>query len=100
MIKERNWECPTGMQACNIAGVANSWECIDAITELESCGGRTYGDYSANGNSSEPTGVDCTALAGVLRDSVTCSDSSEAFACKRGWALPDGGCVKTFTFQL
>lgn len=26
MIKERNWECPTGMQACNIAGVANSWE--------------------------------------------------------------------------
>lgn len=26
MIKERNWDCPTGMQACNIAGVANSWE--------------------------------------------------------------------------
>lgn len=26
MIKERNWDCPTGMQACNIVGVANSWE--------------------------------------------------------------------------
>ncbi|KIY32954.1 delayed-type hypersensitivity antigen [Cryptococcus gattii E566] len=101
MIKERNWDCPTGMQACNIVGVANSWECIDAITELESCGGCTYGDYSANGNSSEPTGIDCTALAGVLRGSVTCSDGKcEAFACKRGWALRDGECVKTFTFQL
>ncbi|WVO24548.1 uncharacterized protein IAS62_005916 [Cryptococcus decagattii] len=95
MIKERNWDCPTGMQACNIAGVANSWECIDAITELESCGGCTYGDYGAYSNSSEPIGVDCTALAGILRGSVTCSDGKcEAFACKRGWALRDGECAQ------
>ncbi|OXG73893.1 delayed-type hypersensitivity antigen [Cryptococcus neoformans var. grubii Br795] len=101
VIKERNWDCPTGMRACNIDGVANSWECIDPNTELESCGGCRYGDYSANGNSSEPMGADCTALPGVLRNSVTCSDGKcEAFACKRGWTLRDRECVKTFTFQL
>lgn len=26
MIRERQWDCPTGMNACNVNGVANSWE--------------------------------------------------------------------------
>lgn len=26
MIRERQWDCPTGMSACNVDGVTNSWE--------------------------------------------------------------------------
>ncbi|AAW43179.1 hypothetical protein CNBD1480 [Cryptococcus deneoformans B-3501A] len=101
MIRERQWDCPTGMSACNVDGVTNSWECVDPTSDIESCGGCTYGEYSASGNASESTGVDCTALPGVLRGSVTCSGSRcEAFACKRGWTLRNGECTKSVTLQL
>ncbi|OWZ61609.1 hypothetical protein AYX15_06199 [Cryptococcus neoformans] len=101
MIRERQWDCPTGMNACNVNGVANSWECVDSTTDIESCGGCTYGDYSPSGNASESTGVDCTALPGVLRGSVTCSGGRcNAFACKRGWTLQNGECTKSVTLQL
>ncbi|WVQ83951.1 hypothetical protein IAT38_006096 [Cryptococcus sp. DSM 104549] len=101
MIKERAWDCPTGMRACNVEGVAGSWECVDPTSDLESCGGCTFGDFHAGSNSSVATGFDCTAIPGVLRGSVTCSDGRcEAFACKRGWALRDGECTRSLTIQL
>ncbi|WVQ86968.1 hypothetical protein IAS59_000688 [Cryptococcus gattii] len=101
MIRERQWDCPTGMNACNVNGVVNSWECVDSTSDIESCGGCTYGDYNPSRNSSESTGVDCTALPGVLRGSVTCSNGQcEAFACKRGWTLRNGQCTKSVTLQL
>ncbi|KAF7328887.1 hypothetical protein MVEN_02518400 [Mycena venus] len=53
-------KCPTGFTACHIPGRnANSWECLDTETDLESCGGcpSLYSD-------SLP-GKDCTAIPGV-----------------------------------
>nr|XP_018258956.1 uncharacterized protein I303_08497 [Kwoniella dejecticola CBS 10117]OBR81114.1 hypothetical protein I303_08497 [Kwoniella dejecticola CBS 10117] len=43
--------CPGGLTACTIAGVAESFECIDTTSELESCGGcvtSAFNDPSAS----------------------------------------------------
>nr|XP_031861784.1 uncharacterized protein CI109_002613 [Kwoniella shandongensis]KAA5528856.1 hypothetical protein CI109_002613 [Kwoniella shandongensis] len=99
-IVARKWDCPSGMRACNVHGVADAWECVDPASDLESCGGCTYGDYdhqtvfSAN-ETAIPTGFDCTALPGVLKARITCtSGQCEAFACRRGWYLSGGDCLK------
>jgi hypothetical protein len=56
-------QCPVGMTACGIWGrSARTWECIDTMTDLESCGGCII--PLAN-DLSQPEGVDCTALPGV-----------------------------------
>ncbi|WVQ83953.1 hypothetical protein IAT38_006098 [Cryptococcus sp. DSM 104549] len=99
-IKERAWDCPTGMRACNVDGVTEAWECVDPTSDLESCGGCTYGDFVKGSTNTEATGFDCTSIPGVLRGSVTCSAGRcEAFACKRGWTLRDGECIKSLTLQ-
>ncbi|WVQ85515.1 hypothetical protein IAT38_007680 [Cryptococcus sp. DSM 104549] len=101
MIKERAWDCPRGMKACNVQGVEDSWECVDPYRDLESCGGCANGDYVRGNNATDPTGVDCTSVPGILRGSVTCSDGRcTAFACKRGWALRNGECVRSLSIQL
>nr|XP_019008870.1 uncharacterized protein I206_06556 [Kwoniella pini CBS 10737]OCF47651.1 hypothetical protein I206_06556 [Kwoniella pini CBS 10737] len=41
--------CPGSMKACVIPGSESSWECIDPQTELESCGGCAYGEYTSSG---------------------------------------------------
>lgn len=145
VIKERNWDCPTGMRACNIDGVANSWEVstravwrqweelgadfnvlyISALTLIRNLNHAVaavtvitvpmvippspwaLSEFRScllivdSGGWQSLAFNSCTALPGVLRGSVTCSDGKcEAFACKRGWTLRDRECVKTFTFQL
>ncbi|KAK8846635.1 hypothetical protein IAR55_005722 [Kwoniella newhampshirensis] len=100
-VLKRKWDCPRGMTACNVSGIKDAWECVDPASDLESCGGCTFGNYvaqtvfSAN-ETAIATGIDCTSLPGLLRGRVTCtSGRCEAFACKRGWTLIGGDCIKT-----
>ncbi|KAG5729991.1 Protein priA [Termitomyces sp. T112] len=60
----RGKRCPSGYTPCGIpARGANSWECLNIQTELESCGGCVL---SLSGNVSDiPEGADCTAMPGV-----------------------------------
>ncbi|WWC59076.1 uncharacterized protein I303_101623 [Kwoniella dejecticola CBS 10117] len=91
--------CPNKMKACVIPGSDASWECIDPQTELESCGGCAYGEYTSSGAvNATTTGVDCTRAPGVLLGGSTCtSGRCEIFGCKRQWKLVDGACVKRKT---
>ncbi|KAJ6510569.1 hypothetical protein C8R45DRAFT_814680 [Mycena sanguinolenta] len=57
-------KCSKGHTACPIPGRgAKSWECIDTQTELESCGGCVYSDFSTS--LLGLAGTDCTAIPGV-----------------------------------
>ncbi|KXN91310.1 Protein priA [Leucoagaricus sp. SymC.cos] len=58
----RNLLCPVGMEACGIWGrSARTWECIDTMNDLESCGGCVIPLPGRHGQE----GQDCTALPGV-----------------------------------
>ncbi|GAA5929032.1 hypothetical protein JCM3775_006716 [Rhodotorula graminis] len=57
--KRSNMACPAHHTACS-TGLGDGFECIDADTNLEQCGGCT----------TDGTGVDCTAIFGV--ESVSC----------------------------
>ncbi|KAH7930982.1 hypothetical protein BV22DRAFT_1101368 [Leucogyrophana mollusca] len=68
--------CPTGFDACPIAGASDlrDYECIDADVELENCGG-----CSVSGK-----GQDCTAIKGVWN--VGCVQGSCAvYTCMAGY---------------
>ncbi|KZV88356.1 hypothetical protein EXIGLDRAFT_578118, partial [Exidia glandulosa HHB12029] len=41
------------------------WECLDVLSNLESCGGCPLLSSTLTGEH-HPTGVDCTAIEGVL----------------------------------
>ncbi|OCF60357.1 hypothetical protein L486_03039 [Kwoniella mangroviensis CBS 10435] len=86
--------CPGKMTACKVQGVSDSFECIDTTQELESCGGCSVGEFNVHNTT---LGIDCTALPGVPRGAITCSNSKcSAFACKKGWTLAtDGTCVRS-----
>ncbi|WVR04311.1 hypothetical protein IAU60_001311 [Kwoniella sp. DSM 27419] len=87
--------CPGSMVSCNVPGVADSWECVDPTSDLESCGGCVYGDYTAQGHNTTATGQDCTQLPGVRMGGSTCTAGKcEIFSCKKGWTLRDGACVR------
>ncbi|WWC97775.1 hypothetical protein V866_004661 [Kwoniella sp. B9012] len=85
--------CPGKMTACVVQGVSDSFECIDTTQELESCGGCSVGEFNVHNTT---LGIDCTALPGVPRGAITCSNSKcTAYACKKGWILAsDGTCVR------
>ncbi|WVQ98157.1 hypothetical protein IAU59_005279 [Kwoniella sp. CBS 9459] len=88
--KKRYATCPQPLTACNVAGVRNSFECINTDEELESCGGCVTGDF--NDAYAPAAGVDCTALPGIPRGAVTCTAGRcEAFACKSGYQLASNG---------
>ncbi|WVQ94775.1 hypothetical protein IAU59_001857 [Kwoniella sp. CBS 9459] len=100
LIKEKSGRsalCPKPLTACRIPGAfADSFECIDTLAELESCGGCAQGFFNDNEAASGALGVDCTSLPGVARGGVTCSSGScEVFACRPGWVLAAGSCVPT-----
>ncbi|TNY19231.1 hypothetical protein DMC30DRAFT_418095 [Rhodotorula diobovata] len=57
--RKRSMECPSHHIACS-TGLGDGFECIDADTNLEQCGGCT----------ADGTGIDCTAIFGV--ESVSC----------------------------
>ncbi|OCF37750.1 hypothetical protein I317_04046 [Kwoniella heveanensis CBS 569] len=87
--------CPGQMEACNVPGVSDAWECVDSTSDLESCGGCTHGDYTEQGFNSTSTGIDCTAIPGVRLGGSTCTNGRcEIFSCKRKWTLIDGQCVR------
>nr|XP_018258953.1 uncharacterized protein I303_08494 [Kwoniella dejecticola CBS 10117]OBR81111.1 hypothetical protein I303_08494 [Kwoniella dejecticola CBS 10117] len=49
LVRSRNGRralCPTGQTACNVQGLADSFECIDTTQELESCGGCLFGEFN------------------------------------------------------
>ena len=64
--------CPADLMACPIAGAqAGSYECIDPVNELESCGGCA----------STGEGQDCTAIVGAWN--VSCDKGT----CVGMWSL-------------
>jgi len=53
-------DCQAGTTACPVPGRGRSaWECVNTMTDLESCGGCIYPSIYG------PTGVDCAAIEGV-----------------------------------
>lgn len=106
--------CPRGFSACTVRGTAE-YECLDTRSELgessssrlrltaESCGGCVHGNFSPVRNhtlgvktlqEASAQGVDCTALPGVHPSGIQCSRGQcVVTACRRGFALVDGGCV-------
>ncbi|KAI0756993.1 hypothetical protein C8Q80DRAFT_1116293 [Daedaleopsis nitida] len=80
--------CPTGLDACPIAGLAgltDDWECLDTRTELESCGGCA----------STGAGQDCTAIPGAWN--VGCNNGKcVVYTCAAGYlrSLDNKSCVK------
>jgi len=56
--------CPTGFEECPIPGMAGDFECLETLSELNSCGGCA----------STGAGVDCTKIAHV--DDSTCYGGS------------------------
>ncbi|WVW79140.1 hypothetical protein I302_101106 [Kwoniella bestiolae CBS 10118] len=89
---ERNALCPKPLTACKVNGVADSFECIDTLSELESCGGCANGNFNANETS---FGVDCTQLIGVAPGAVTCSQGKcQSFKCLPDFTLAaNGTCI-------
>ncbi|KAL7420513.1 hypothetical protein Q5752_004463 [Cryptotrichosporon argae] len=83
--------CPRGLSACALPGGA--WECIDPMTELESCGG-CISPYNAT--TAVTSGKDCTAIPGATLGGVTCHKGScLVTSCRSGWELRDGACVRS-----
>jgi hypothetical protein len=83
------YRCMKGLTACAISGTSN-WECIDAMNDLEACGGCTSGGFGDG-----VAGVDCTALPGVKVTGVTCKAGQCVIAaCRAGYSLFAGQCVR------
>ncbi|OCF55220.1 hypothetical protein L486_07333 [Kwoniella mangroviensis CBS 10435] len=88
-------QCPSGRTACQIAPDGHFYECIDTDTEIESCGGCTYGTFGKESKKDVASiGVDCTSLKGVNLGAVTCtSGRCVASSCEEGYTLRNGICV-------
>ncbi|KAJ7181671.1 protein priA [Mycena crocata] len=73
--------CPTGLDACPIAGLsAKDFECVDTAVELESCGGCA----------SLGQGQDCTAIVGAWN--VGCEQGRCAvYTCTFGFKRAEDG---------
>ncbi|WVQ97876.1 hypothetical protein IAU59_004992 [Kwoniella sp. CBS 9459] len=83
--------CPNELTACKVsAGDEYSFECIDTQSELESCGGCTYGEYN---NATAPLGQDCNTIGTAFGASTCLNGRCVSFACRRGYTLVDGACV-------
>nr|XP_031860999.1 uncharacterized protein CI109_003359 [Kwoniella shandongensis]KAA5528071.1 hypothetical protein CI109_003359 [Kwoniella shandongensis] len=83
--------CPSGLEACLVNGSGDGYECIDTMSELESCGGCLNG---ALGVQNATAGTDCTQIAGVAFGGATCTAGRcNAFACDTGFVLIGGVCV-------
>jgi hypothetical protein len=76
--------CPEG-KVCTVPsanGTAWAWECINPLTELESCGGCI----------SDGTGVDCTSISNAA--SVGCEQGAcKVYSCKKGYTAEGAQCV-------
>lgn len=84
-VKSRQTLCPTGLDACPIAGLTGDYECVDYATELEFCGGCT----------TLGKGQDCTQIPGAWN--VGCEQGScVVLTCAGGFKLsPDArSCIE------
>ncbi|KAK4684318.1 hypothetical protein P7C73_g5867, partial [Tremellales sp. Uapishka_1] len=79
--------CPVGLTACAIDG---GYECIDTMTELESCGGCLDAQF---GVSSGTRGQDCSSMGALMGHATCTSGTCVATACSDGLSLEDGACV-------
>jgi len=74
-----------GQALCAVPGLDSAFECVDVLTNLESCGG-----CIADG-----VGQDCTQIVGAL--DVECAAGACAVSsCLPGFELIDGDCVALF----
>ncbi|CAK5261866.1 unnamed protein product [Mycena citricolor] len=76
--------CFRGQRACRVPGRSlGSWECIDIQSDLESCGGCSYGG----------SGTDCTSLAGVA--DVACVQGECVInKCSPGFSANNSRCIE------
>ncbi|WWC63084.1 uncharacterized protein I303_105683 [Kwoniella dejecticola CBS 10117] len=93
--------CPKGSTACRLENDPNSFECVDTMNDLESCGGCMYGPYGRSGvevggsaNSTYTAGNDCSAMPGVALGHSSCVEGKCQFDCKIGWKTDGKQCVK------
>ncbi len=77
------------MEACGIWGRnARTWECVDTMSDLESCGGCIISLPGRRGQEGE----DCTAIAGV--SDVSCvRGKCVVHKCEDGYEVENGECV-------
>jgi len=80
--KWRDATCPQGWSACKLWGAfGQAFECVDVAQDLWSCGGCGIPLIST-----DPIGVDCTAIPGV--HDVSCINSRCVVArCKNGFQI-------------
>ncbi|WWC69641.1 uncharacterized protein I206_103584 [Kwoniella pini CBS 10737] len=86
--------CPAGTTACLLKdNDEDSYECIDTMNELESCGGCLNGRVG-NAGRANPNGTDCTSLQGVSITGVACINGNcEVLQCAEGYDLRKGQCI-------
>ncbi|GFZ46250.1 hypothetical protein JCM24511_04497 [Saitozyma sp. JCM 24511] len=86
--------CPAGLKPCHIDGADDkAFECIDPVSDIESCGGCVFGEFET-GSSNSTVGVNCLDAPGQALGGVTCSSGQcEVSKCKPGYHLKSGKCV-------
>ncbi|KAL1405632.1 hypothetical protein Q8F55_009271 [Vanrija albida] len=89
--------CPLGLAACRVSALLDphaSYECINPLAELESCGGCVHGGVGEDSPYANASGVDCTTLPGTSRTGVMCdAGRCRAWQCESGYRVVDGVCV-------
>ncbi|KAL0948236.1 hypothetical protein HGRIS_010836 [Hohenbuehelia grisea] len=95
--QHRPSKCDRGLTTCGVFGRgARTWECIDTMKDLESCGGCAvaYEDGAANG-------VDCSAIPGVA-DVACVGGRCVVSRCMHGHSLSgdQSTCVRSASFGV
>ncbi|WWC71766.1 uncharacterized protein I206_105725 [Kwoniella pini CBS 10737] len=98
MSMKDQW-CPRGFTSCQLEDDPNSFECVDTMNDLESCGGCLYNPYSPENtgqkdNATISAGQDCSAIPGVALGHSSCDQGRCKFDCKIGWKSDKNKCVK------
>ncbi|WRT66947.1 uncharacterized protein IL334_003912 [Kwoniella shivajii] len=92
--------CPKGLTACSvIEGDLRGYECVDTASDLESRGGCSLGQHEIgqpDPSDLSPLGIGCTAIPGVVVNSVTCLEGTCFIgACEEGFILQHNSCLPT-----
>ncbi|WVR08376.1 hypothetical protein IAU60_005431 [Kwoniella sp. DSM 27419] len=77
--KRAEWHCGPGFLACAVPNTPGTFECVNVLSDLESCGG-----CIGRG------GVDCTAFDPLA--SSTCEAGVCLHECPEGYTLTEYGC--------
>lgn len=81
----RDTSCTRGLTACGVlGGKRNAFECVDTLSDLESCGGCVV-PLTVH---SKASGADCSAITGV--SDVSCVNSQcVVHRCRSGYTVSD-----------